>query len=157
DRAAAVDEAIGGLVKTLLTEELAGGGWNYASRRAPASFVTAPVVQALLWARSQGEAVPDEVLERARKGLEASRAPDGASAYSGGSGGQPTRDKLPGSAARSAVCETTLLLLGGGSPKDVQAALDAFHAHWDELAKRRKQTGTHEGPYHIAPYYFYYG
>ena len=30
------------------------------------------------WARSQGEKVPDEVFERARKVLEAARAPDGA-------------------------------------------------------------------------------
>jgi hypothetical protein len=157
EKAEATDEAIRGLVKTLLTEELTGGGWNYASRRAPASFVTAPVTQALLWARSQGEKVPDEIFERARKVLEAGRAPDGAFAYSGATGGQPTRDKLAGSSARSAVCETTLLLLGGGSQKDVQAALDAFHAGWDELAKRRKQTGTHQGPYNIAPYYFYYG
>jgi hypothetical protein len=156
DQAAAVDEAVAGLVKTLLTEELPGGGWNYASRRAPAGFVTAPVVQALLWARAQGEKVPEEVFERARRVLEAGRAPDGAFAYSGASGGRPTSDKLAGSSARSAVCETTLLLLGGGA-RDVQAALDAFHANWDELAKRRKQQGTHEGPFRIAPYYFYYG
>jgi hypothetical protein len=157
ERGAAVDEAVRGLVKTLLTEEIEGGGWNYANHHAPASFVTAPVVQALLWARSQGETVPDEVFDRARKVLEAARAPDGAFAYSGSSGGRPTRDKLAGSSARSAVCETTLLLLGGGGTKDVQAALDAFHANWDELAKRRQKQGTHEGPYSIAPYYFYYG
>lgn len=157
DKAEAVDKAIRGLVETLVTEELPGGGWNYASRRAAASFVTAPVTQAMLWARSQGEKVPDAIFERAKKSLEDGRAPDGAFAYSGSTGGQPTRDKLAGSSARSAVCETTLTLLGGGSAKDVQAALDAFHTHWDELAKRRQQTGTHVGPYSIAPYYFYYG
>jgi hypothetical protein len=157
EQAKAVDEAIRGLVKTVLTEELAGGGWNYANRRAPACFVTAPVTQALLWARARGEAIPDEVFARARQVLEAGRAPDGAFAYSGAAGGKPTRDKPAGSSARAAVCETTLTLLGGGSLRDVQAALDAFHAGWDELAKRRKQPGTHEGPYSIAPYYFYYG
>ena len=35
--------------------------------------------------------------------------------------------------------------------------IDAFHKHWDELEKRRQKTGTHAGPYKIAPYYFYYG
>src|SRR5260370_464488 len=66
-------------------------------------------------------------------------------------------NELPGSAARSAVCETTLVLLNAGSTDAIQAALDAFYKHWDELEKRRKQKGTHEGPYRIAPYYFYYG
>jgi hypothetical protein len=140
-----------------VAEEIDGGGWNYASRNAQASFVTAPVTQALLLARSQKEAVPDEVLDRARKVLEASRTPSGAFVYSGSSRGREADDLLPGSAARSAVCETTLVLLGGGSTEDVRAALRAFHTHWDELAKRRKQRGTHEGKYLIAPYYFYYG
>lgn len=157
DRAKDVDEAIAGLVKTLLKEELLAGGWNYANRRAPACFVTAPVTQSLLWARAQGEAVPDAVLQRALTVLDAGRAPDGAFAYSGATNGKATRDKLAGSSARAAVCETTRTLLGGGSVKEVQAAVAAFHAGWDELAKRRKQTGTHEGPYLIAPYYFYYG
>jgi hypothetical protein len=157
DRAKEVEEWVPKLVSTLIAEELDGGGWNYATRRRPASFVTAPIAQILLLARSQGEKVPDAVLERARKVLEAERAPSGAFAYSGKTEGRETDDKLPGSAARSAVCETTLLLLGGGSLDDLRKSLDIFHDGWDELAKRRKKTGTHEGEYHIAPYYFYYG
>src|SRR5262249_6446248 len=43
EHAKKVDEWVTKLVKTLLTEEITGGGWNYAGRRAPASFVTAPV------------------------------------------------------------------------------------------------------------------
>jgi len=157
-QAEAVEAWITKLVETLITEEIPGGGWNYASRQRHASFVTAPVTQALLLARSQGEKIPDEVLQRARKVLEESRTTEGAFVYSGtNKKGAGNADKLPGSVARSAVCETTLVLLGGGSTKDIQAALDAFHKHWDELEKRRKQKGTHEGPYSIAPYYFYYG
>jgi hypothetical protein len=145
------------LVETLVTEEIAGGGWNYASRQRQASFVTAPVTQALLLARSQGEKVPDEVIDRARKALEKSRATDGAFAYSEPAADGKTRDKVPGSSARSAACEVTLTLLGGGSPEAVRAAVDIFHEHWDELKKRHQQTGTHVGPYSIAPYYFFYG
>jgi hypothetical protein len=156
EHAKAVDSWIAKLVETLVTEEIEGGGWNYASRQRPASFVTAPVTQALLIARGQGEKVPDAVLDRARKSLESARTNDGAFVYSGATRGKEG-DILPGSAARSAVCETTLLLLGGGSTDAVKAALDAFHTHWDELEKRRKKTGTHEGKYSIAPYYFYYG
>ncbi len=160
DRAKEVDEWIPKLVSTLATEEIEGGGWNYATHRAQASFVTAPVAQALLWARAQGFKVPDEIFDRTRKALEASRADTGAFLYSGvfkEGESRLTRDQLAGSSARSAVCETTLRLLGGGSPEAVQAAVDAFHKHWDELEKRLKKTGTHVGPYSIAPYYFYYG
>ncbi len=157
DKTKLVEDWIPKLVATLITEELDGGGWNYATRRQPASFVTAPIAQILLLARSQGEKVADEVLERARKVLEAGRAPTGAFAYTGKSGGNAPSDKVPGSAARSAACETTLLLLGGGSLDDVRKSLDIFHDNWDELAKRRQKPGTHEGEYRIAPYYFYYG
>lgn len=174
------------LVEALLTEQLSDGGWNYATRRAQATFVTTSVVQALLLARSQGEKVPDEVLERGRDALAQSRYPDGAFTYSGrvgvprrrassqpasstASGSAPAStsapasaaiartDLLPGSIARSAACESTLLLLGEGDERRIAGALDAFHAHWNELEKRRKKTGTHVAPYGIAPYYFYFG
>jgi hypothetical protein len=157
DRAKDVDIWIKKLAQTLITEEIAGGGWNYANRRVQASFVTAPVTQALLLAHAQGEKVPAEVFQRARKVLEECRYDTGGFAYSGPTKGTDTGKILPGSVARSAVCETTLLLLGGGKLGDVQKAIDAFHTHWDELEKRRQRTGTHAAPYRVAPYYFYYG
>jgi hypothetical protein len=157
DRAREVDAWINKLVETLITEEIDGGGWNYAGRRAQASFVTAPVTQALLLAHGQGAKVPAEVFERARKVLEECRYDTGGFAYSGKSKGPDTGNILPGSIARSAVCETTLVLLGGGSTPAIQKAVDAFHTHWEELEKRRQKTGTHVKPYMVAPYYFYYG
>lgn len=156
----AIESWIPRLVAALVKEELPKGGWNYASRRAHASFVTCPVTQALLLARSQGEDVPDEVFKRAREVLEKARLESGTFLYGGVAPDAKRKDSgkdLPGSVARSAVCETTLLLLGGGSTKSIEAALGAFHEHWQWLEKRRKKTGTHEPPYMIAPYYFYYG
>ena len=41
------------LVETLVTEEIPGGGWNYANHKQPATFVTGPVIQSLLLARGQ--------------------------------------------------------------------------------------------------------
>lgn len=198
----AIEAWIPKLVAALLEEELPDGGWNYANRRAQATFVTAPVVQTLLTARAQGERVPDEVFERARQALLAARVENGAFLYShrtlapggqtasrpaanaaasgpasqaasrptdrGGTSGPGARPAsrpaqgpggtaVPGAIARSPACEATLILLGAGSRENLQRALDDFHTHWDELEKRRKQTGTHVGPYGVAPYYFYYG
>jgi hypothetical protein len=157
-----VDAWIERLVRALTLEEIRGGGWNYARHDQAAAFVTAPVTQALLWARAQGFAVSEDLLLRARKSLEAARADDGAFLYSGrfpAKEGEPRRtpDDLAGSAARSAVCESTLLLLGGGSEDALQSALNAFHDHWTQLEERSKMPGTHEGLYKIAPYYFYFG
>ena len=145
------------LVEILKTEQISDGGWNYANNRGRrhASFVTAPAVQALLLAKEQGEDIPDAVFLRARKVLRASRTSAGAFQYSGTSTRQPA--PLPGSIARSAVCESTLILLGDGNVDHLRGAIDAFHKHWNELEKRRKKTGTHERPYGVAPYYFYYG
>ena len=159
-RAKDVDAWIPKLVTCIVREELLHGGWNYAGRNQPASFVTAPVAQSLLFARGRGFEVPRDVLDRARRVLENARTDAGAFLYSGGfkeGESRYTSDQLAGSSARSAACESTLRLLGGGSVDAVRGALTAFHRHWDELEKRRKKTGTHEGPYRIAPYYFYYG
>ena len=160
DEQTLVDEWIPRLVKSLAFEQMTDGGWNYQGRPVHASFVTSSVVQALLWANARGQKIPPAVFARARAALTASRIADGAFCYFGRNRpakARPAQDLLPGSAARSAVCETMLYLLGAGSTKRIQGALEAFHTHWDELEKRRKKPGTHEGPYLIAPYYFYYG
>jgi hypothetical protein len=150
------------LIAALVTEEIPGGGWNYANRKAHASFVTAPVTQALLLAHGQGEKVPEEILQRARKVLEVSRTQEGGFLYSGtlvnnDKAAKSPINLLPGSIARSAVCETTLKLLGGGSDEGIRGSVAAFYQHWDELEKRRQKPGTHIGDYKIAPYFFYYG
>ena len=144
------------LVKILVTEEIEGGGWNYANHRRHASFVTAPAVQALLLAKSTGAKVPEKIFERSAEILSKSRTDDGAFQYSGTASSRRAA-KLPGSIARSAGCETTLMLLGKGNQKHLQSSIDAFHEHWNELEKRRQKSGTHLPPYNVAPYYFYYG
>jgi len=157
EHAAAIDGWIGKLITILEEEELEGGGWNYASRGRHASFVTAPALQALLLAKSIGKTVPDQLLERGAKVLLASRSENGAYHYSGTNESNRREAQVPGAIARNAIGETTLWQLGHGDPKRLQAAIDDFHSWWDELEKRRKKTGTHEPPYNVAPYYFYYG
>ncbi len=160
ERAKDVEAWIPRLIRTLTDEEIRGGGWNYANRRAAATFVTAPVAQALLWARARGFAVPEDTLARARRYLEGARTDTGSFVYSGPSASRDPQDPfalLPGAIARAPACETTLLLLGGGSVAAVRASLEAFHTHWEELHKRWKKQGTHVGPYGVAPYYFCFG
>lgn len=155
-----IDAGITKLVESLIIEEISAGGWNYATRRAHASFVTAPITQALLLARSQGEKVPNDLLVRCREVLQSSRLESGAFFYSGTATAARPNDRramVPGSIARSPLCESTLLLLGGGSHEAILNSLNYFHRHWSELEKRRAQTGTHAGDFGIAPYYYYFG
>ncbi|MFC1724453.1 hypothetical protein ACFL4T_02420 [candidate division KSB1 bacterium] len=156
---ASIEKWIPDLVKILLEEELPQGGWNYATRSQQATFVTGPVAQTLIWAKALGVNVPPQVLRKTKDVLLAARYSSGAFEYSGKKGmyDKPERSAIQGSIARSALAETTLYLLGESSIENIQNAVEAFHKYWDELEKRRKKPGTHEPPYGIAPYYFYFG
>jgi hypothetical protein len=107
---------------------------------------------ALFDAKAQGETVDAAVVERALDAHERCRTEAGAIPYTTKGG----RDEWPGATGRSAVTEVTLFLAGRGQVHHIRRALDSFLEHWEWLEKRRKQTGTHEPPYGIAPYYFFY-
>jgi len=163
-RATEVEAAIDALVSLLAATEIEGrGGWNYirgSGAASPAStFMTAATLQFLFEARRQGENVDAQVVERALQTLEAARIGTGAFQYSSepslrtGEGGEA----VPGAIARMAACEVTLHLAGRGSLDRLRAAVDAFFEHWSWLEARRRRDGSHEPPYAIAPYYFYFG
>ncbi|MBX3463383.1 MAG: hypothetical protein KF830_09440 [Planctomycetes bacterium] len=172
-RAAAVERRVGWLVATLVASAIPeAGGWNYSRprgyrspRNSASTFMTAPALQALFHARARGHEVDAQVVEQALGALERARSKAGGFAY-----GAPGRsraaaeestlsmmDRTPGAAARAAACETTLLLAGRGDPDRLRAAVELFFAHWDDLAVRKSQPGTHVEPYGIAPYYFLFG
>jgi hypothetical protein len=162
-RAAEVSTWIGKLVDLLEGGEIGErGGWNY-SRPAgddspPSTFMTAPTLQILFAAAAQGEQVDPAVVERGLRSLEQGRLESGAYQY----GTRPERqtgkgfEAVEGAIGRMPVCETTLLLAGRGSVERVRESIEAFFEHWQHLEDRRKQNGTHEGPFKIAPYYFFY-
>ncbi|MCA8963463.1 MAG: hypothetical protein H6838_07490 [Planctomycetes bacterium] len=148
------------------------GGWNYSRPRGykspqnrASTFMTAPALQALFHARARGHDVLDAVVTQALDALDRARAMPGGYAYGAPAESQAEveeaqlsmMDKTPSSAARATVCETTLLLAGRGDMERLEAAIDRFFAHWDDLAVRKSQTGTHIKPYGIAPYYFLFG
>lgn len=160
-----VQSAIRRLIRDIEGSEIKGsGGWNYSRRRdrsgriAASTFMTAPMVQALLAARAAGERVDDNVVGRALDVLERGRLESGAFQY----GVAPERatnegfEAVQGAIGRMAVCETTLRLAGRGGVERVRDSVDAFFEHWEWLEKRRRQHGTHVAPYMIAPYYFFY-
>lgn len=173
DQAGAVAVRVPWLVKALVESAIPeAGGWNYSrpagylsSKNKASTFMTPPALQALFHARRRGHAVAETVVNQALDALERARAKPGGYAY-----GAPARsqqdvdeaaltmmDKTPSSAARAAACETTLLLAGRGDLGRLRASVERFFTHWDDLAVRKSQTGTHIQPYGMAPYYFLYG
>lgn len=161
------------LVQALVESAIpVAGGWNYSRPKGylsqdnrASTFMTAPALQALFHAKARGHVVPDAVVTQALDALERARAKPGGYAYGAPAKSQNNveedqltmMDKTPSSAARATACETVLMLAGRGDPARLSAAIDRFFAHWDDLAVRKSQQGTHIKPYGIAPYYFMYG
>ncbi len=139
------------------------GGWSYSrgpelsAPSPPSAFMTAPIVMALMDAAERGHAVDAGLLERALASLERGRTSAGGVTYAVRDGRpRGTIDAVPGSIGRMAVTEAALLRAGRSDAARLRGAIDAFFVHWEHLEARRKGTGTHTGPYGIAPYYFYY-
>lgn len=137
------------------------GGWNYARQvgkdkvSPPSPFMTAPTLDALFEAKARGYAVDAGVVDKALTTLEKAKTESGSVVYSGFAGAR-RNDPTPGAVGRMLASTTTLHLAGKASVADIRGALDAFIVHWPWLDQRRAKQGTHEGPYMIAPYYFYY-
>lgn len=136
------------------------GGWSYSRANGkdepspPSAFMTAPCCQALFEAAALGFKVDPRVVERGLAALERGLVESGAVTYMIGSASGT--DLVPGAVGRMLATETTLSLAGRSSPARVRAALDAFLVHWHWLDARRAKDRTHEPPYSVAPYYFYY-
>ena len=139
------------------------GGWNYArqggaEQASPTSpFMTAPALIALFDARKQGFTVDDGMVERALDGLQKCVAPDGYVSYSGSRQAADNPGQIPGAIGRMVSAESALFLAGRSDRKRLAEAVDDFFKNWKELEKRRRKNGTHDPPYGVAPYYFFYG
>lgn len=157
--AAVADGAAWYLAAIQKTEIPQAGGWSYSRPRGnkpsdPCPFMTGPTLLALYQAKAQGKAVDAAVVQRALAYLEKARTSTGGVNYSGVVGER--EDPVPGAVGRMLATETALVLAGRSSLGNLRAALDAFIVHWRWLEERRAKTGTHVGPYGVAPYYFYY-
>ncbi|MEI6475164.1 MAG: hypothetical protein WCO75_07205 [Planctomycetota bacterium] len=139
------------------------GGWNYARQPgietpSPASpFMTPPCLQVLFEAKAQGLPVDAAVVTRALDALERCRTQDGNFAYSAQRQTHEPARSIPGAIGRMVCSESVLMRAGRSNVDSIRRALDAFIANWRQLEIRRKKTGTHVGPYSVAPYYFFFG
>ena len=150
--------AVPGLLQALAAGEGRGGGWNYASGATASPFQTGATLLVLYRARAQGFAVDGALVQRALEALERGRREDsGAYSYSVRPGQRGHREAMNGSSARASVAELALFLGGRASAARLRLAVDGFFLGWDDLLVRKSQQGTHEGPYGIAPYYFFFG
>ena len=163
DDAAATDQAIRFYIDALDRIEIPGvGGWNYARRGpldrpdATSPFMTPPAIQALREAARQGFEVPDGMVDRAAAGLELTRGRDGYVAYASRRKTTDPPSQIPGAIGRMAAVVTVRSELGLSEPEEIRNACEAFFEHWNELLKRKGQSGTHVPPYGVAPYYFMY-
>jgi len=152
DLRADVVDMIPYLVYCIETNALPEGGWNYAGPPC-STFMTGSTLLALFHAKARGHEVDTEIVEKAIDALERARATDtGAFAYAG-EGNEP----MAASAARAAIAELVLHRAGRSNPARLRIAVDGFFENWEHLLDRKSKQGTHEGPYNIAPYYFFYG
>ncbi|MFT5052376.1 MAG: hypothetical protein ACI8QZ_003809 [Chlamydiales bacterium] len=147
------EETIPHLVYCIAENEEPGGGWNYAGR-GTSPFMTGATLLALFHANARGYEVDGAMVERALDALEGGRTGIGSFAYSGTVAGEVA---MPGSSARAAIAELCLFRAGRSSEARLRAAVHGFFEGWDDLFDRKSKQGTHEGPYNIAPYYFYFG
>lgn len=146
------------LLHCLQVNENEGGGWNYANTDSASPFQTGATLLTLYRAQAAGFAFPKELVGDALKALQKGRKKDtGAFSYSIDPGQTRHREKMHASSARAAVAELALHHAGLSNLKDLRQAVDGFFDGWEHLLKRKSQQGTHEGPYSIAPYYFFFG
>lgn len=153
---ARVQAAIPKIIAGLKVGQVRGGGWNYAARNF-SPFMTAATLISLFRARAAGHDVDAEMVTKALDALETGRGEGDAYAYSG-----PLRnpdEPMEGASARSAICELVLYRAGRSSVERLRRAIDGFYdeSNWKELLKRKSKQGTHEKPYGVAPYYFFFG
>jgi len=153
-----LEERVGATVPHLLrcleVNAHATGGWNYADDRRVSPFMTGSTLLTLYMARDQGHTVDQELVTAAHEALLRARTDAVSYAYAGPARG---RVAMPGSSARSAVAELSLYLAGRSDEDGLRAAVLGFFEGWEHLLVRKSQQGTHEGPYGIAPYYFFFG
>jgi hypothetical protein len=148
------------------------GGWGYLDvfdnlttqkpSGIPTSFTTATMLLAMDQARTiMGVKLSEKLIQHSLVSLNAQRTPDFSYAYSFNHRMRPRTDiNLPaGSLARSQACNAALRVFGEKAVTDevLTTWSDRFLAREGFLSNVRKRPIPHEGAFHIAGYFYYYG
>lgn len=148
------------------------GGWGYLDvfdnlttqkpSGIPTSFTTATMLLAMDQARTiMGVKLSEKLIQHSLVSLNAQRTPDFSYAYSFNHRMRPRTDiNLPaGSLARSQACNAALRVFGEKAVTDevLTTWSDRFLAREGFLSNARKRPIPHEGAFHIAGYFYYYG
>ncbi len=148
------------------------GGWGYLDvfddlttqkpSGMPTSFTTATVLLAMDQARStMGCTLNEKLVKHAIAGLNIQRTPDFSYVYSFPHRMRPRLDinRPAGSLARSQSCNAALRVFGETAVTDevLTTWADRFLAREGFLSDARKRPVPHEGAFHIAGYFYYYG
>ena len=156
-------------IRLLLAGQCPSGGWSYdyrfavswAKDRDPRTFParthsmnTGLALLALARAQQQGHAVDAKALENGRKALLAMRERPGVYTYI--YPGPKNFERPDSSAARGAVCEHALALLGAAPERDIDAAVDLFMDFRADLRSPVKVWGTTWLPPRAYTSYFYF-
>ncbi len=156
-------------IRLLLAGQCPSGGWSYdyrfavswAKDRDPRTFParthsmnTGLALLALARAQKQGHAVDAKAVENGRKALLAMRERPGVYTYI--YPGPKNFERPDSSAARGAVCEHALALLGAAPERDIDAAIDLFMEFRADLRSPVKVWGTTWLPPRAYTSYFYF-
>jgi len=148
------------------------GGWGYLDvfdnlttqkpSGIPTSFTTATMLLAMDQARTiMGVNLSEKLIQHSLVSLNAQRTPDFSYAYSFNHRMRPRTDinRPAGSLARSQACNAALRVFGEKAVTDevLTTWSDRFLAREGFLSNVRKRPIPHEGAFHIAGYFYYYG
>ena len=144
------------------------GGWHYSHGQGNIGdpccpFMTGVLLLSLFQANADGYKVDSKTIENALNALAKCRTKGGTFVYSGGYR-SPEKSKRQnalshmatpaGACARTPVSELCLYLAGRSDVKKLEAAIEIFFKHQDELKKQKNKWGAHQLDYGVAPYYF---
>jgi hypothetical protein len=161
DRKKEIGDGINTAIADLKKLQRKDGGWNYYNFvQSSASFLSAAILVNLVAAKNLGFDVGAQMIEDAKKLIQATNYGKGTYMYSAEAvreSGKNTSFSPVGASARSPLCELAIMAAGAGNASNLQQAMVNFYTFQPLLGKLRGKAMTHVGTGKTAPYYFMFG
>jgi tetratricopeptide (TPR) repeat protein len=136
------------IAQRLASRQDENGTWAHEY---PNAFATAVVMQALQWAKSAGVDVPARPLKRGAAALRDARTDEKTYVYDQNHSRAMERD----SSARSALCESALLIAGEGDPRALEKAVELYWKFFPQQERVRKCDFHSDGE--LGGFFFFHG